>query len=79
MYKRQLYISYNTLPGWAAFAPMRHLLTEHAQVIGAEGHGIVSRIDGAIDFADRLLATNPLFARPHPGVGEKLKPIKGGP
>ncbi|RAI18286.1 class I SAM-dependent methyltransferase, partial [Rhodoblastus acidophilus] len=22
-----LYISYNTLPGWAAFAPMRHLMT----------------------------------------------------
>lgn len=71
-----LYISYNTLPGWAAFAPMRHLLTEHAQVIGAEGHGIVSRIDGAIDFADRLLATNPLFARANPGVGEKLKQMK---
>src|SRR5882762_9667404 len=23
-----LYISYNTLPGWSAFAPMRHLMTE---------------------------------------------------
>jgi len=37
-----LYISYNTLPGWAAFAPMRHLMTEHAEIIGAEGTGIVS-------------------------------------
>jgi hypothetical protein len=23
-----MYISYNTLPGWAAFAPMRHLMTK---------------------------------------------------
>lgn len=48
-----LYISYNTQPGWASFAPMRHLMTEHAQIIGAEGHGIVSRIDGALDFAQK--------------------------
>jgi SAM-dependent methyltransferase len=46
-----LYISYNTLPGWAAFAPMRHLMTEHAQVLGSEGGGIVNRINGAMDFA----------------------------
>jgi len=36
-----LYISYNTLPGWAAFAPIRHLMTEHAEVLGSEGRGIV--------------------------------------
>jgi len=71
-----LYISYNTLPGWAAFAPMRHLMTEHAEVLGAEGRGIVSRIDGAIDFADKLLATNPLFSRANPLVGERIKKLK---
>jgi len=71
-----LYISYNTLPGWAAFAPMRHLMTEHAEVLGAEGRGIVSRIDGAIDFAEKLLATNPIFSRANPQVGERLKQLK---
>ncbi len=71
-----LYISYNTLPGWAAFAPMRHLMTEHAEVIGSEGRGIVSRIDDAIDFADKLLATNPLFSRANPLVGERIKKLK---
>lgn len=71
-----LYISYNTLPGWAAFAPMRHLMTEHAEVLGAEGRGIVSRIDGAMDFAEKLLATNPLFSRANPQVGERLKKMK---
>lgn len=71
-----LYISYNTLPGWAAFAPMRHLMTEHAEVLGAEGRGILSRIDGAIDFADQLMAVNPLYARANPLVGDRIKKLK---
>ncbi len=72
-----LYISYNTLPGWAAFAPMRHLMTEHASIIGSEGHGIVSRIDGALNFAEKFFATNPLFSRANPLVSERIKSIKG--
>lgn len=71
-----LYISYNTLPGWAAFAPMRHLMTEHAEVLGAEGRGIVSRIDGALDFAEKLLATNPAFGRANPLVGDRVRKLK---
>lgn len=71
-----LYISYNTLPGWAAFAPMRHLMTEHADVLGSEGRGIVSRIEGAINFAEKLLATNPLFARANPLVGDRIAKLK---
>lgn len=70
-----LYISYNTLPGWATFAPMRHLMTEHASIIGSEGHGIVSRIDGALGFAEKFLATNPLFSRANPLIGERIKNI----
>ena len=71
-----LYISYNTLPGWAAFAPMRHLMTKHAEIIGAEGHGIVSRIDGALEFSEKLLAVNPAFLRANPQVGERISKIK---
>lgn len=71
-----LYISYNTLPGWATFAPIRKLMTEHAEIIGSEGRGIVSRIDGAIEFADKLLATNPLFSRANPLVGERIEQLK---
>ena len=72
-----LYISYNTLPGWASFAPMRHLMTQHAEVLGAEGRGIVSRVDGAIDFAERLLQTQPAFARANPQVAGRVEAIKG--
>ncbi len=72
-----LYISYNTQPGWASFAPMRHLMTEHAQALGAPGHGIVSRVDGAINFADQLIKTNPAFARANPTVAGRLETLKG--
>ncbi|MDP2902935.1 MAG: methyltransferase regulatory domain-containing protein [Methylovulum sp.] len=71
-----LYISYNTLPGWAAFAPMRHLMTQHAEVIGTEGHGIVSRINGALDFTEKLLVTNPAYARANPQIVDRIKKIK---
>jgi len=72
-----LYISYNTQPGWAAMVPMRDLLTEHSEVMGAPGHGTVSRIDAALEFADKLMATNPMYLRANPGVAERLKQIKG--
>jgi SAM-dependent methyltransferase len=71
-----LYISYNTLPGWGAFVPMRHLMTEHAEVIGSAGRGIVSRINDAIDFTERLLATKPLYARANPQIDERIKKLK---
>lgn len=72
-----LYISYNTLPGWATFAPMRHLMTEHAETMGSEGHGIVTRIDGALEFSEKLLALNPMFARANPQIVDRVKKIKG--
>lgn len=71
-----LYISYNTQPGWAAFVPMRHLLTQHANTMGADGAGIVDRIGGALDFADKLLATNPTYARANPQVAERTKKLR---
>lgn len=72
-----LYISYNTMPGWAAFAPVRHLMTEHSEVIGSEGLGIVSRINGALDFTEKLLDTNPMFGRANPSMKDRIQKIKG--
>jgi SAM-dependent methyltransferase len=71
-----LYISYNTQPGWAAMVPMRDLLTEHSEVMGAPGQGIVPRIDAAIAFAEKLLATNPSYAKANPQVADRVKKIK---
>ncbi|TSE28021.1 putative methyltransferase regulatory domain protein [Tepidimonas thermarum] len=71
-----LYISYNTQPGWAAMVPMRELLTHHADVMGARGTGIVSRIDAALAFAEQLLATRPSYAQANPQVAERIKKMK---
>ena len=70
------YISYNTQPGWAAMVPMRDLLTEHSEVMGVAGQGIVKRIDGALEFADKLLATNPNYLKANPVVTERIKGMK---
>jgi SAM-dependent methyltransferase len=72
-----LYISYNTQPGWAVMGPMRDLLSEHSEKMSTSGQGIVSRIDAALEFADKLLATNPTYARANPQVANFLKNIKG--
>ncbi len=71
-----LYISYNTQPGWAAMLPMRDLLAEHAEVMGASGQGILSRIDAALGFAEKLLASNPNYAKANPQIIERIKKIK---
>jgi SAM-dependent methyltransferase len=71
-----LYISYNTQPGWAVMAPVRHLMTEHATLMGGCGQGIANRIEAALEFTDRLIATAPLYMRANPQVEEKFKKLK---
>ena len=71
-----LYISYNTFPGWASFSPIRHLMTAHASSLGAEGDGIVTRIEGSLDFVQKLLETNPAFGRSNPQVAERVGKLK---
>lgn len=72
-----LYISYNTLPGWATFSPLRHLMTEHAEILGVAGCGTVNRINGALEFSEKMLEVNPIFARANPQIAERLNKIKG--
>lgn len=71
-----LYISYNTLPGFDSFAPMRHLMTLHAEVIGSHGQGLVSRIDDAVDFACSLQDANSLYVKANPLVAARLAKLK---
>jgi SAM-dependent methyltransferase len=71
-----LYISYNTPPGWSSMVPLRELLTQHAEIMGAPGKGIVGRIDEAIAFADKVLATNPTYARANPMTAKLMEKLK---
>jgi SAM-dependent methyltransferase len=72
-----LYISHNTQPGFAVVLPLQHLLARHAEIMGAPGQGILTRLDAALEFAEKLLALNPAFATVNPTVVERLRLIKG--
>ncbi|MBX9895521.1 MAG: methyltransferase regulatory domain-containing protein [Nitrosomonas sp.] len=71
-----LYISYNSQPGWAGMVPMRELLNLHTEVMGASGQGITNRIDAALDFVERMLATDPLYSKINPQAVERIKRMK---
>lgn len=68
-----VYISYNTYPGWTAFAPMRHLMTKHAEIIGAQGKGLSSRIDAALEYSKQLVDIQPGFVRANPNSSKRLE------
>lgn len=70
------YVSYNTYPGWAGFMPMRHLMTRHAEVMSAQGTGLLRRVESALDFADRMVAAGAGYARTTPGVADRLKKMR---
>lgn len=71
-----LYISYNTLPGWAPMLPMRYLMAEHAKAMSPAGAGATKQVEDALEFVDALLATNPAYARAEPGVVGRMKAIR---
>ncbi len=71
-----LYISYNTLPGWSSFAPLRHLMSEHASVFGASGRGVLKNISSALDFTGKLLDAKPGYLRATPLAAERFSTIK---
>jgi SAM-dependent methyltransferase len=71
-----LYISYNTQPGWASMVPVRNLMAQHADMLAAPGAGAVARVDGALAFAKKLWAANPIFARANPTVADRLKKME---
>jgi hypothetical protein len=56
--------------------PMRDLLTEHSDVMGRSGMGIVNRIDEALVYVDKLIATNPAYLRANPQIIERINKIK---
>ncbi len=71
-----LYVSYNAMPGWAAPGPIQHLMSQHADKMSATGSGLLSQVDQAIAFLERLLQTNPAYLRSVPGLEKRVAKIK---
>ncbi len=72
-----VYISYNTLPGWSAAAPLRHLLKQHSDVKAAPSVKRTQRIDEAFGFLDQLMATKPVYMLAYPALSERYEKLKG--
>lgn len=71
-----VYISYNTMPGWAPMMPIRHLLVEHAR---RSGGPMRERAQQALDFCHRLLDSEPLYLRLAPQIKERLAALREHP
>jgi SAM-dependent methyltransferase len=74
-----LYLSYNAQPGRAAMMPMRDLLMQYCDAMTPPALGTLGRIDAAMSFADKLLATNPAYISANPQVTTRLEKMKGQP
>ena len=74
-----LYLSYNTLPGWAAMVPVRHLFNEYARSALPPSTAPMERMREAIAFVERLLATNPPYSRHKPEILKRIAKLRSSP
>ncbi|MGM8870930.1 class I SAM-dependent methyltransferase [Psychrobacter sp. 2Y5] len=70
-----LYISYNTLPGWSAASPIRHMLTEHDHMHGSRGQGMGKRVEASIKFTQELLTLCQPLVQQVPSIPKRLDDI----
>ena len=71
-----VYISYNTLPGWASFSPIRYLMTQHAQTNGASSKAVEQRVTDAIKFTEELINTKSKFIRQTAGITQRIEKLQ---
>lgn len=74
----QVFISYNAAPGWAQAIPLRHLLTQHAELGDGSGRPIGDRIDAAVDFARQVKEAGGRFFDYNAGAADRLEKMLGG-
>jgi len=71
-----LYIGYNAMPGWAAFAPLRDLMVQHTEAITQSSRSMSDRIEAALKFAERLLSIDHAYARRNPHMVKCFNALK---
>ena len=49
-----VYISYNTLPSWSSFVPLRNLMLQHSRRMSPPGVPMTDRIKAAVEFSKQL-------------------------
>jgi SAM-dependent methyltransferase len=72
-----VYMSYNTLPGWATAMPLRHMMTLHAERAGSDAQGVVGRIDDSLAFGAKLAEVGARYFAANPTAKTRLDSIAG--
>ncbi len=69
-----VYISYNTLPGWAAAMPLQALMLKYRR---HSSQLILESIEGALDFAGQLMSANAGYFTQNPTLKSRYDHLKG--
>lgn len=67
-----VYVSYNTLPGWASSEPLRTLLQAFDVSAAGSGQPLAQRIDAAMDFAGQLAGLKVGYFGANPDIAKRL-------
>ncbi len=71
-----VYLSYNCLPGWAAAAPMRHLMFEYGRRLNVP---TIGKLGPALEYLTRLANSDAGYFRANPLVKGRLEKLKSQP
>ncbi|THA02977.1 methyltransferase [Rodentibacter pneumotropicus] len=71
-----LYISYNTLPGWSAPSPLRHLLLQHHNTMTAHSNSRQQNIKDSIEFVGKVFAQSPHLTQKSPELLSRVERLK---
>lgn len=67
-----LYISYNTLPGWAAPSPIRHLLAEHDKMMTSPAQNKANSAKSAVAFSSEVINLSTLLIGATPSIKTRM-------
>lgn len=71
-----LYISYNTLPGWSAPSPIRHLLVEHNQKMASAARNRAENAKDAVQFSEDVFNLSQGLIQGTPYLKERIAGLK---
>ncbi|OOF41596.1 hypothetical protein BKK49_04615 [Rodentibacter rarus] len=71
-----LYISYNTLPGWSAPSPLRHLLREHHNTMTSTANSHQQNIRDSVEFVEKVFAQSASLTQSAPQLLPRLQNLK---
>jgi hypothetical protein len=74
-----LYVSYNTLPGWANMLPIRELFIQHGALMSSPSASSGQKMQEALAFVEKWLAANPFYVKVHPGIAKRLEFLRKQP